>query len=132
MKKIVFLFFILMVSFGCAATNVNELRIKGKHDVYYTSDSLQNVYNRTIKRCNECGIYISNEFIDNNAGEASISLIYRNDSTQQFYWIAHSDIKEESENKIKIDVYGISTMGRPGQFMTLMQYIAENKDGCPK
>ena len=132
MKKIVFLFFILMVSYGCAATNVNELRIKGKHYVYYTSGSLQNVYNRAIKRCNECGIYISNEYIDNSANEAGISLIYRNDSTQQFYWIAHSDIKEETENKIKIDVYGINTMDRIVKFIAVMRYVAENKDGCPQ
>lgn len=132
MKKVSFLFFILMMSVGCAATNVNELRIKGKHYVYYTNDSLENVYNRAIKRCNECGIDISNEFIDNNAGEAGISLIYRNDPIQQFYWIAHSDIKEETKNKIKIDVYGINTMEHIVKFITVMRYIAENKDGCPQ
>ena len=121
-----------MMSVGCAATNVNELRIKGKHYVYYTNDSLENVYNRAIKRCNECGIDISNEFIDNNAGEAGISLIYRNDPIQQFYWIAHSDIKEETKNKIKIDVYGINTMEHIVKFITVMRYIAENKDGCPQ
>lgn len=131
MKRFVVILVLLLCA-SCTASNVNELREKGKHYVYYANNSLQNIYNRAIKRCNECGIYISNEFIDDNAGEAGISLIYRNDFTQQFYWIAHSDIKEETENKIKIDVYGINTMDNIVKFITVMRYIAENKAGCPE
>ncbi len=134
MKKSIFLFFILVMSVGCTASNVGELREMGNiHNVYYANDSLQNVYNRAIKRYNECGISVSNAFIDSSSGEAGISLIHQHEFFKQYlWWIAQTDIKEEKENKVKIDVYGANTLDHIVRFVTIMQYIAENKDGCPQ
>ena len=57
MKRFVVILVLLLCA-SCTASNVNELREKGKYYVYYANNSLQNIYNRAIKRCNECGIYI--------------------------------------------------------------------------
>lgn len=125
MKKFSLLFLIFMLCVGCAF-NINELREKGNHNVFYISDSLENVYNHAIKRYSECGIMVSNTFIDSNAGVAGVSFLF-----DHGWWVAHADMKVEQEHKVKIDVYSVNNRGQIGQFVKIMQYIAENKDGCP-
>ena len=126
MKRFVVILVLLLCA-SCAASNVNELRENGKHYFYYANDSLQNVYNRTIKKYNECGIPVSNTFIDNSTGEAGISYTLVGHG-----FFAHNDMKEERNNKTRIDVYGIITTGLVGDFMKIAQYAAENKEGCPE
>jgi len=113
---------------GCAASNVSELRKNGKiHHVYYADDSLQNVFNRTIKKYNECGLPVSNTFIDNNTGEAGASYTMVGQG-----WYAHTDMKEERKDRIRVDVYSVSTIGLIGDFITMTQYAVDNKAGCPR
>ena len=126
MKKIVFLFFILMMSVSCSASNVNELRENGKHDIYYTDTSLENIYFKLIEKYGECGIPVSNTFIDKNNGKAELSYVI----TEYGWWLANIRLKEKSNNKTQINIYYEHTRGMLGKFIKIMKYAIENKKGC--
>ena len=83
-----------------------------------------------IKKYTECEIAVSNMFIDTKNRYGSISYL-----TGGHVFSAHTDIKEESYNKTKIDVYGGFSKGAHGgmigDFIKITEYVAKNKSGCP-
>lgn len=103
---------------------------RGNIIFFYVNDTLENVYNRAIKKYTECEIAVSNMFIDTKNRYGSISYL-----TGGHVFSAHTDIKEESYNKTKIDVYGGFSKGAHGgmigDFIKITEYVAKNKSGCP-
>lgn len=125
--KIILLITIINIV-GCAANSVNDLRSNSKiHEIYYYDGNLEDIYNQSIKKYNECGIPVSNSFIDTNLGEAGISY-----TAVGHGWYAHEDFKKEKGNKVRIDVYSIMGSGIPGNFLKISKHAVDSKQGCPQ
>jgi len=128
MKKYFFAIACIISLFGCAASNVNDLRNKPKiHKSYISNDSLQNVYSALIKKYNECGIPVSSNFINTENGEAAISYNVVGQG-----WYAHADITLQSDSSVKIDAYSQFGFGIPADFVNITEYAVKKIPGCPK
>jgi len=127
--KICILFIACLTSlFGCAAQNVSDLRSNAKiHKEFISTDSLQNVYGDLIKKYNECGVPISNNFINSEKNEAAISY-----SVVGYGWYAHADLKIQSAGSVRVDAYSVSTFGTPAAFVNMTELAIKKISGCPQ
>lgn len=125
-KLILAIFFTLLTA-SCAANNVNDLkRNSNAHYVYYYNGDLDDIFNQVIDKCNECGVPVSNTFINRKLGKAGVSY-----TSPGYGWYAHSEFKREDLNSIKIDVYSVINKGIPGNFVKITKHAIESKVGCP-
>lgn len=125
--KSIFIFLFIPTLSACSYNNVSELRDHAKaHQTYYYDGKLEDIYNLAIQKYNECGIPVSNTFIDHTAGTAGAS--YTNVG---WGWYAHADFKKEEDNCIKIDSYAALDMGIPGNFMKITEHAVKARPGCP-
>lgn len=132
MKKLNLFLCIFCLSFliaSCAKSSITELRKEAKyHYTFYSDLSLENTYNQAMKKYNECGVPISNNFIDNQSGDAAATY---NNNIRDNGWFAHADFKKIDLNKTQVDVYSIFDMGSLSKFINVTKYAAEQKKGCP-